>query len=121
MTFDEIMDLVALLLILAGALLCLTASLGLLRWRDVPTRLHAATKPQILGLLLICLAIGIALHSWVVVAFLVAIAMVQMATAPLAAHIVGRTAYRNRKLEYGDMYTDQLAEARREGRGPGQG
>lgn len=121
MTGDEIMDLIGMCLVLAGALLCLTASIGLLRWRDVPTRLHAATKPQVLGLLLICLAIGFALHAWVVIAFLVAIIIVQLATAPLAAHIVGRTAYRNGKLEREDLYVDQLAQAQREGRGPDQG
>ena len=51
-----------LVLILIGALLCLTAAIGLLRFRDVPTRLHAATKPQVLGLLLICLAIALSLR-----------------------------------------------------------
>ncbi|PJI54573.1 cation:proton antiporter, partial [Methylobacterium radiotolerans] len=33
-----------LVLILLGAILCLSASVGLLHFRDVPTRLHAATK-----------------------------------------------------------------------------
>ena len=41
----EVLHIVSLVLILAGALLCLTAAIGLLRFRDVPTRLHAATKP----------------------------------------------------------------------------
>ena len=63
MTPDGWIDLVVLLLVLAGALLCLTAAIGLLRFRDVPTRLHAATKPQVLGFLLICVAIALSLRS----------------------------------------------------------
>ena len=81
---DEILDTVALVLVLIGALLCLTAAIGLLRFHDVPTRLHAATKPQVLGLILICIAIALALRAWPVVAFLVPIVMVQLATAPLS-------------------------------------
>ncbi len=61
----------------------------------MPTRLHAATKPQVLGLILICLAIALAMRSWTVVAFLVPIILIQFATAPLSAHMIGRAAYRN--------------------------
>lgn len=49
---DAVVDAAVLVLILVGALLCLFAAIGLLRFRDVPSRLHAATKPQVLGLLL---------------------------------------------------------------------
>ncbi len=86
---DAALDATALVLILLGALLCLTAAIGLLRFRDVPTRLHAATKPQVLGLILICLAIALSLRSWPVVAFLVPVVLIQLATAPLSAHMVG--------------------------------
>ncbi|WP_438354733.1 monovalent cation/H(+) antiporter subunit G [Microbacterium sp. CJ88] len=109
---DEILDAVSLVLILIGALLCLTAALGLLRFRDVPTRLHAATKPQVLGLVLICLAIALSLRSWAVVAFLVPVVLIQLATAPLSAHMVGRQAYRNRSTDERDLLVDELAESR---------
>ncbi|WP_236966914.1 monovalent cation/H(+) antiporter subunit G [Microbacterium aurantiacum] len=107
------LDVVALVLILIGALLCLTAAIGLLRFRDVPTRLHAATKPQVLGFILICLAIALALESWAVVAFLVPVVLVQLATAPLSAHIVGRQAYRNGTIDRQSLSMDELAESKR--------
>lgn len=106
------LDIVALVLILIGALLCLTAAIGLLRFRDVPTRLHAATKPQVLGFILICLAIALALESWPVVAFLVPVVLVQLATAPLSAHIVGRQAYRNGTIDRQSLSMDELAESK---------
>ncbi|WP_405374636.1 MULTISPECIES: monovalent cation/H(+) antiporter subunit G [unclassified Microbacterium] len=108
----EFLHVVSMLLILAGALLCLTAAIGLLRFRDVPTRLHAATKPQVLGLLLIALAVGIELQSWAAVAFLVPVLLIQFATAPLSAHMVGRQAYRNGTIDRHDLFTDELAEAK---------
>ncbi|MFT4214077.1 MAG: monovalent cation/H(+) antiporter subunit G [Microbacterium sp.] len=105
---------IVLVLILIGALLCVTASIGLLRFRDVPTRLHAATKPQVLGLILICVAIAIAIGSWQVAAFLVPVVVVQLATAPLSAHMVGRQAYRNGSLDEGSLLVDELADEQRD-------
>jgi multicomponent Na+:H+ antiporter subunit G len=109
---NAILDAASLLLVLAGALLCLSAAIGLLRFRDVPTRLHAATKPQVLGFLLICVAVALSLRSWPVVAFLVAVVLIQLATAPLAAHMVGRQAYRNGTSDERSLYVDELAESR---------
>ena len=53
MSLDMGLAVVALGRVLIGAGFCLTATIGLLRWPDVPSRLHAATKPQVLGVLLI--------------------------------------------------------------------
>lgn len=112
MNADQILHVVAIALVLVGALLCLTAAIGLLRLRDVPSRLHAATKPQVLGLLLIAIAVGIELHSWPVVAMLVPIVVIQMATAPLSAHMVGRQAYRNGTIDQDVLIADELAADR---------
>ncbi|QKJ17996.1 monovalent cation/H(+) antiporter subunit G [Microbacterium hominis] len=108
----DVLDVIALILILIGALLCLTAAIGLLRFRDVPTRLHAATKPQVLGVILICLAIALSLRSWPVVAFLVPVALIQLATAPLSAHMVARQAHRNGTVDEAGFYVDELAESK---------
>ncbi|MEJ1154296.1 MULTISPECIES: monovalent cation/H(+) antiporter subunit G [Microbacterium] len=113
MTWDAALDIAALVLILAGALLCLTAAIGLLRFRDVPSRLHAATKPQVLGLVLICLAIALSLRSWPVVAFLIPIVLIQLATAPLSAHMIGRQAYRNGTIDRSHLFADELADSQR--------
>lgn len=109
---DAILDGTALVLILIGAVLCLIAAIGLLRLRDVPTRLHAATKPQVLGLVLICVAVALSLRSWPVVAFLVPIVMMQLATAPLSAHMVGRQAYRNGTIDERGLVVDELRDSR---------
>ncbi len=106
-------DVIALILVLIGALLCLTAAIGLVRFEDVPTRLHAATKPQVLGLILICIAVALTAGNWHVAAFLFAVVIIQLATAPLSAHMVGRQAYRNGTIDDSDLLVDELADSRR--------
>lgn len=108
MTIEAVLDTLALVLVLIGAILCLTATIGLLRWRDVPTRLHAATKPQVLGVLLIVIAVELSLRSWEALAFGIPIVLIQFATAPLAAHMVGRAAYRNRTTDEANLFVDEL-------------
>lgn len=109
----SVIDVVVLVLILVGALLCLVAAIGLLRFRDVLARLHPATKPQTLGVILICVAVALASGSWAVTAFLFPVVLIQMATAPLSAHMVGRQAYRNGAVDERTLYVDELAESTR--------
>ncbi|MEZ2122711.1 MULTISPECIES: monovalent cation/H(+) antiporter subunit G [unclassified Corynebacterium] len=47
-----ILDVLSLILLFLGSLLALSAAIGLARFRDTLTRLHAVTKPQTLGLIL---------------------------------------------------------------------
>jgi multicomponent Na+:H+ antiporter subunit G len=114
---DVVVDTAVWILVLIGALLCLTAAIGLLRLRDVPNRLHAATKPQVLGLLLICLAIALSQRSVIGIVLgllLVApVVLMQFATAPLSAHMVGRQAYRNGTIDERSLVVDELADSKR--------
>lgn len=113
---DAVIDVAVLILILLGALLCLSAAVGLLRFRDVPSRLHAATKPQVLGLVLICLAIALSQRSvggiLLGLVLVAPIVLMQFATAPLSAHMVGRQAYRNGTTDERSLVVDELAESK---------
>ncbi|MEV4776652.1 monovalent cation/H(+) antiporter subunit G [Microbacterium sp. LTA6] len=114
---DAIVDVTVLVLILIGALLCLSAAVGLLHFRDVPSRLHAATKPQVLGLVLICAAVALSQRSiggiLIGLVLVAPIVLMQFATAPLSAHMVGRQAYRNGTIEQRNLVVDELAESKR--------
>lgn len=120
---DAVIDVTVLVLILLGALLCLSAAVGLLRFRDVPSRLHAATKPQVLGLVLICLAIAVSMRTvgGILVGMLLVapIVLMQFATAPLSAHIVGRQAYRNGTTDERNLVVDELADSKQTPPGAG--
>lgn len=88
------MDVVASILILAGAGLALLAAIGLQRFDDVFARMHSATKPATLGLILTLSGAGLTLPIPGAVAKLLLVVLLQFITAPIAAHLVGRAAFR---------------------------
>lgn len=121
MTLEAVFDVVAAVCIAAGALLSLSAGIALIRFPDLMSRMHAATKPQTLGLLLVLLGCALRLRTREDVTTLVLIALFQLGTSPVAAHMVGRAGYRGRLVRTDLLVTDELkAEADRVGRENGE-
>ncbi len=110
-TYDSWMELVAAILLVLGTLLSAVAGFGLLRFPDVLSRMHAATKPQVLGLLLALAGLGFALQTWAVVPVLIVAWLAQLITAPVSAHMVGRATYRSHRLDPAHIAVDDLAQA----------
>lgn len=106
MSWTTVSDWAAAVCLLLGAGLSLVAGIGLLRLPDTLTRMHAATKPQVLGLLLVLLGLGLRLRSWVDLGTLVLIGAFQLITVPVAAHIVGRAAYRTGQVDSDRLVVD---------------
>ena len=97
--------------LLLGAVFCLTAGLGLLRFPDVLSRMHAGTKPQVLGVLLVVTGAAIRLGGGAGAWMLVLVAGFQLVTAPLSAHMVSRIAYRRRHVRHDLLVVDEYATA----------
>lgn len=108
-SWSTALDLVGAVLILGGALLSLVAALGVLRFPDLLTRMHAATKPQVLGLMLLCLGLGLTLRDVRSVAILLLVLLAQMLTAPVAGHMVGRASYRAGQVREDLLLRDELS------------
>ncbi|MGY1740384.1 MULTISPECIES: monovalent cation/H(+) antiporter subunit G [unclassified Blastococcus] len=104
-------DVVAFASLVAGAFLCLTAGLGLLRFPDVLTRMHAGTKPQVLGVLLVMVGAAIRLQGWSAAWMLLLVAAFQLLTAPVSAHMISRVAYRRRHVRRDLLLVDEFAPA----------
>lgn len=111
MSTSEIMDIAAGVLLLGGGVLTLIAAIGLLRFPDLLTRMHSATKPQVLGLLLVVGGLALRLRDPSATAILVIVAISQMITAPVASHMVGRASYRAGQARGDMLVTDELGEA----------
>lgn len=105
-----VLDLIGAVLLLLGALLALAAAIGLLRLPDVLSRMHAATKPQTTGLVLVVIGSALLLRTSVDVWMLVLVAAFQLITAPVTAHLVGRLAYRSGGVREDLLHRDELAE-----------
>lgn len=106
-----VLDLLGAALVLVGAFLCLAAAVGLYRFPDVLNRMHAATKPQTLGLLCLAAGLGVSLRTFAAFGTVVLIALLQLVTAPVSAHLVGRAAYRSGQFRQDLVAHDELAEA----------
>ncbi len=87
------MNLTAQILIFIGAFFMFVAALGVFRMPDLYMRLHANTKSATFGVFFLLL--GAAIHFWdfAITARAAAIIIFLFATAPVAAHILGRAAY----------------------------
>lgn len=93
--FGVLADVVVAILLLSGCLLALLAAVGMHRFPDLFCRMHAATKPAALGLLLIAVATGVTVTSQGGVVKLLLVVVLQFLTTPVGAHMVGRAAYRS--------------------------
>jgi len=86
----------------------LAAAIGLVRFPDLLTRMHAGTKPQVFGLLLMLTAVGLANRQPAVVPLLALGWVLQLLTVPVSAHMVGRSTYRTKHLNRDTLTQDDL-------------
>ncbi|WP_433698751.1 monovalent cation/H(+) antiporter subunit G [Nocardiopsis sp. CA-288880] len=109
-----VLDWIAILCLLAGALLSLVAGVGLIRFPDLLSRMHTAAKPQVLGLLLVLVGIGIRLIPEETNVFnigtLILVGLFQVVTVPVAGHIAARVAYRTGRVREDLIVRDELAD-----------
>ncbi len=118
---DAVIDALTAVFLVLGALMSLTATIGLLRFPDLMSRMHAATKPQVLGLFLLLVAIGLQMRQWWVWPVLVVAWIFQLLTVPVSAHMVGRAGYRTKHLHPELLSVDELeAVVRRSANDPGE-
>lgn len=84
------------LLLLCGALFTLLSAIGILRFPDFYTRLHAVTKAGAFGGVMILLAAG--LHFWTIETSVVIFLNIIFFyfTAPVAAHMIAKSAHLQR-------------------------
>lgn len=107
---DAVVTVVSGALLLSGVALAVVAGVGLLRFPDVYSRMHAATKPSTLGLLLVCLGAALAVDDGADRSKLLLVAAFQFLTAPVAAHMIGRAAYRAGIGDLDGLVVDELRD-----------
>jgi multicomponent Na+:H+ antiporter subunit G len=105
-----VLSVVSSVLLLGGVLLALVAAVGLVRLPDVLSRMHAATKPATLGLLLITVGAALRMQDPGDAVKLLLVAAFQFLTAPVAAHIIGRAAYRSGAGGLDELVVDDLRD-----------
>jgi len=88
----SVTDILTVLLLAAGAVFFLAGTVGLLRFPDVYTRLHALTKADNVGLGLMVAGLALQAESWFVVGKLLLIWLLVLLAGAGVAHLVARMA-----------------------------
>jgi len=101
-------DIITALLVVAGGLFALAAAVGVLRLPDVLIRMHASTKAGTLGCGLILVAVAVYFGETGITARALAAIVFLIVTAPVAAHMIGRAAYRTGVSLWGHSVVDDL-------------
>lgn len=108
--WDTVADVASAICLLGGAFFVLAAGVGAVRFPDLLARMHAGTKPQTLGLVLVLSGLALRLRSGGAVWALVLVVVFGLLTAPVAAHMVGRAGYRTGKVRRDLLVVDELTE-----------
>lgn len=112
MNVSEIDELIGVILILIGSIISVMSAFGIIRFPDVYTRSHAATKSATLAVLLTLS--GAFLYFWfsegfISVRLLLGIVFVFL-TAPVSGHLIIRAAYRSKVKLTESTIEDELKE-----------
>lgn len=87
------MDIIIYILLTLGVLLIFLASIGMNRMPDLYTRMSVTTKAVTLGIGLVLIAAIFYFNDLGVTTRVLAIIFFLLLTAPVGAHVVGRSAY----------------------------
>ncbi len=108
------------LALLGGTFFCVSAVIGVLRFPDLYTRLHATTKGVTAGSLLLLAGVAILEADFFVVGKLFIIGLFFLVTNPIATHAIARAACREQLCEpqvIVDEYQEYLDRLREEEEG----
>ncbi|WP_426571412.1 monovalent cation/H(+) antiporter subunit G [Aquihabitans sp. McL0605] len=103
-------DLIGGILIVLGAALTALAGIGQVRFGDLMTRMHVATKPSTLGLLLVATGAMFRIQATSAISLLSLTIVLQFVTGPVSAHLVARAAHRHGDWDRAGAVLDELAE-----------
>lgn len=105
-----VLDVLAGVLVLAGAALAVIAAIGVHRLPDVYGRMHAAAKPATLGVALCLLAAALRVDDVTTVTKLLLAIAFQFLTAPVAGHLISRAAHQAGAAQSEHTIRDDLAD-----------
>ncbi|MBI5975132.1 Na+/H+ antiporter subunit G [Staphylococcus canis] len=98
----EVLMLIAALFVFIGSVISLISAIGVVRFKDVFLRIHAATKSSTAAVLLTLVGVFIYLivnQGYVSVRTLLALVFINI-TAPVGGHLISRAAYRTGAYMY---------------------
>lgn len=89
----DVLDAVGGVALIGGALFALLAGIGIHKFRDPYSRMHAAAKSPSLGLVLVALGAGLRIRTFGAIVTLVLVVILQLLTSPLGTHLAARAVH----------------------------
>ena len=89
-----------------------------MRFPDALSRMHAATKPQILGLICVLAAVALESGRWSTLMVIIPTLVLQLLTSPMSAHMIGRAGYRSNNYRRDLVVRDELEDDIERAQGP---
>ena len=111
--FTEIIEILVYIFLGVGVFFNLLAGVGLLRFPDVYTRLHAGTKATTLGSMLFLSGMGCLQPAWIPKLFLIVFFIIL--TNPVSGHALARAVHMRPEEKPDNLLQDDLAEPDQEG------
>ncbi len=104
---DAVLDAVGGVALIGGALFALLAGIGIHKFRDPYSRMHAAAKSPTLGLVLVAIGAGMRIRTFAAITTLVLVVILQLLTSPVGTHLAGRAIHLRMKVPQDGL--DELA------------
>jgi len=98
-------------LMLIGVIFNILAAIGILRFPGTLAKMHAATKSTTLGLSSVLLGSAVAFDNVGAATQLLLVMGLQLVTAPIAAHMIGKAAYRAYRDVRAQLSVDELGNS----------
>ncbi|MDR6939664.1 monovalent cation/H(+) antiporter subunit G [Arcanobacterium hippocoleae] len=101
--------------LLLGTLFTLISAIAMMRYPDLLSRQHVATKPQVFSLIMFLLGVILLVRTTAVTWTLLIVIAFQLVSAPISAHMLSRAGYRTGRVLQSELLFDELATDLRTG------
>lgn len=105
---DIVFDVIGAILLLGGSTLTLVSAIGMVRYSDLLSRQHVATKPQVMSLIFALVGVMFLVRDPAMTWTLLLVIAFQLVTSPISAHMISRAGYRTGRVRRSDLVVDEL-------------
>ena len=92
----NLQEIVSVILCVGGALFFVAGTIGLLRFPDVYTRLHALTKADNVGLGLIALGVAVQASTWTILLKVILVWLLALVASATACNLIANAAVQSK-------------------------
>lgn len=85
--------------ILLGAIVCFVAAIGLVKFKDIYMKMHAATKASSLGCSLILIGVALQIRDLHAISEALMLIFFIAMTTPISAHLIAKAVYATRSVD----------------------